>query len=92
MSDAVRLLDLPLAWFDREQYRPRVVEQGRSVWHVLSKAVTPATTVPAEKPREPACGRSALRAAFDATYDRWKLPRAPAVELSLRELEMPGTP
>ncbi|MBI4605140.1 MAG: bacillithiol biosynthesis BshC [Planctomycetes bacterium] len=91
MSPALRVQDLPLSWYDRPEYKPRVELEGREAWFLLAAAFAPPESVPGAPPREPACGREALRRAFEETYARWGVPRTAATERSLAEVAAPGT-
>ncbi len=91
MTRSVQFSDLPLEWFDRPQYRPRVELDGRSEWFILSPTFQPELDVPLVPPREPPAGRPALRSAFEETYDAWKIPRRGPTERSLEEVAEAGT-
>ena len=82
MTRSVHVSDLPLEWFDRPQYRPRVELDGRSEWFILSPAFRPETEAPLAPPREPPAGRPALRSAFEETYGAWSVPRRAQTERS----------
>ena len=88
----IQVEELPLSWFDRPQYRPRMRgPDGGDSWFPLSGAIPRETSVPLEPPREPDAGRLAVRQAFEQTYGSWGLPRSGAVSTALDAMASPGT-
>jgi len=88
----IQVEDLPLSWFDRPQYRPRIRRpDGGESWFALSEAIPRETAVPLASPREPAAGRRALRRTFEETYDSWGLRRSAEALRALEAVESPGT-
>ena len=87
----LQVRDLPETWFDRPQYRPRILRGGKEVWFLLDESFAPTREVPAAPPLEPREGRAILKAAFEETYERWQLPRRPETAESLSLLSREGT-
>lgn len=90
-SIAIRIQELPLSWFDRRQYRPRVRGVSGDSWFLLSAAFSPLRSVPTEAPVEPLGGRAALQAVFEATHRRWGLPLDSDARRSLHFIGQEGT-
>jgi bacillithiol biosynthesis cysteine-adding enzyme BshC len=90
----MKIEPLPLTWFDRPPYSPRLEEEGVEKWFVLSGAVrrlSGIAEVPARAPQHASTpeARIRLREAIAATYHDWGLPRPPAVEARLDALLAP---
>ena len=86
---------LPMTWFDRAQYRPRI---GNG-WYLLDERFRPTQEVPVDPPREPAGdgtgdspgGRAAVAAAISAIARDWDLPVSPEADRSLRSISIGST-
>jgi bacillithiol biosynthesis cysteine-adding enzyme BshC len=87
----LKIRELPLDWFDRPQYRPRVTRAPGEAWFLLTPEFAPSSRVRPGPPREPPAGRKAVRLAFEETYEAWDLPRCTATRRSLDVLEREGT-
>ncbi len=90
MSTA-RVEELPLSWFGRPQYRPRIRDGALDRWYLLTEAFRPPEEVPTTPPREPPQGRSRLGAAFEATYSSWGIGLSAAAKHSIHSVEQHGT-
>jgi len=87
----LNIQELPVDWFDRPQYRPRVPHAPGDAWFLLTPEFAPPSRVQPGPPREPPAGRKSLRLAFEETYGAWNLPRCTATQSSLDALEQQET-
>lgn len=82
-------------WFERPQYRPKLPTQDSESWFPLARDELMARELSAEDcARRTAIGvpdRQGLIAAFDSTYEDWRLPRSPEATAAIERLALDDT-